>query len=62
MSLACIPSGFTNLVDFQGHVVDNSDGFLNPSNPIIGQFFAPGDSNQIVCTVLILPSNEWAYP
>ncbi|KAJ7208217.1 hypothetical protein GGX14DRAFT_633748 [Mycena pura] len=47
MSLACIPSGFTNLVDFQGHVVDNSDGFLTPSNPIIGQFFAPGDPNQI---------------
>jgi hypothetical protein len=55
MSIACIPSGFTNLVDFQGHVVDNSDAGLTASNPIIGQFFLSGDSNQDVCTVLILP-------
>ncbi|KAJ7894333.1 hypothetical protein B0H14DRAFT_2559457 [Mycena olivaceomarginata] len=48
--MACVPSGLTNLVDFQGHVLDNSFGGLSASNPVIGQFFSAGDANQ-----------EWAF-
>ncbi|KAF8181111.1 hypothetical protein K438DRAFT_1976211 [Mycena galopus ATCC 62051] len=44
--MACIPSGLTNLVDFQGHVIDNSFGSLSSSNPLIGQFFLANDTNQ----------------
>lgn len=46
--MACIPSGLTNLVDFQGHVIDNSFGGLSASNPVIGQFFLANDTNQQV--------------
>jgi hypothetical protein len=47
--MSCItPFLFTNLVDFQGHVMDNSFGGLAASNPVIGQFFLAGDANQEV--------------
>ncbi|KAJ6449885.1 hypothetical protein C8R45DRAFT_1128600 [Mycena sanguinolenta] len=42
-----VKKGFTNLVDFQGHVLDNSFGTLTPSNPVIGQVATLGDINQL---------------
>jgi hypothetical protein len=45
--MACIPTGLTNLVDFQGHVLDDSFFGTVANNPVIGQFWAAGLNQEV---------------
>jgi hypothetical protein len=45
--MACIPTRLTNLVDFQGHVLDDSFFGTVANNLVIGQFWAVGLSQEV---------------
>ncbi|KAJ7917046.1 hypothetical protein B0H13DRAFT_1870734 [Mycena leptocephala] len=58
-TVACIPTGLTNLVDFQGHVLEDSFFGTVANNPVIGQFWAAGLNQEWV--FVAQPSTPGTY-